>query len=235
MIETIRNRTGATALLLGIAVATAMAGQQQEFAAAQKANHAALRQYAWKSRTALKRAGEVKQVRLEDVRYDLDGDLQRTVIGGEPAAEDGPSGPGPAGRIKARIAARKREAVKDMLAELAALAESYAHAGPERMRGFLAGAAISKGEGIESGTLRIRGRDVVAIGDEMTAWIDPTSYALRRVSITTTHNAHPLTIVVDYRTLDSGLTYPARSTLAYPAKSLEVVVDTFDYARAGSR
>src|SRR5688572_16436158 len=128
MVETIRNRTSATVLLVGIALATAAAGQQQEFAAAQRANHAALRQYSWKSRTELKLVGEVKQVRLEDVRYDLNGELQKTVIGGGPATDDGhPGGGGPGGRIKARIVARKKAAFKDMLAELAELAESYAH------------------------------------------------------------------------------------------------------------
>ena len=33
---------------------------------------------------------------------------------------------------------------------------------------------------------------------------------------------------------ESGI-HPARATLAYPAKSLEVVVDTFDYERTVTR
>jgi hypothetical protein len=230
MVETIRYRTGTTALFLGIALTAAVAAQQREFAAAQQANHAALRQYSWKSRTALKLAGEVKQVRLEDVRYDLDGELQKTVIGGGQAAEEERGGRGGRG-IRARIVAKKKAEFKDMLGELAALAESYAPAGPERIKSFVSRATMSKGEGVEAGSMRIKGRDAVRIGDEMTAWFDPVSHALRRVSIVTTYEERPVTIVADYRTLEGGLTYPARSTLSYPSKSLEVMVDTFDYER----
>jgi hypothetical protein len=232
MIETIRYRLGSLALLMAVALGTATAARQQDFAAAQQANQAALRQYSWKSRTTLKLAGEVKQTRLEDVRYDRDGRLQKDLISGGPAPDDDRARRG--GRIRARIAARKRAELKDTLTELATLAESYAHAGPERLKGF-AGATLSRGEGRDAGTVQVRGRDIVVTGDEMTAWIDPATRALRRVSIATTYDSHPLTIDVDYERLDAGVTYPAHSTLAYPAKSLEVVVDTFEYQRSGSR
>ena len=69
-------------------VLTAAAGPR-EFAEAQRANQLALRQYSWKSRTELKVNGESKQVRLEQVRFDLDGRLQKTVIGGDPVRERG--------------------------------------------------------------------------------------------------------------------------------------------------
>jgi hypothetical protein len=232
----IRRRTAATALLLGVALATVATAQQREFAAAQQANHTALRQYSWKSRTALSLGGVVEQVRLEDVRWDIEGELQKTVIGGGAPEEDArPGRGGPGGRIKARIVARKKAEFKDMLAELAAVAQTYAHLGPDRLESFVARATISKGQGVETGSVRAHGRDVVSTGDQVTAWFDPASYALRRVSITTTYDQHPLTIVVDYRTLDTGLTYAARSTLAYPAKSLDVTVDTFDYERSSLR
>ena len=178
----------------------------------------------------------MKQVRLEDVRWDLNGEVQKTLIGGGAADDhDRPGRGGPGGRIKARVVARKRAEFKDMLAELAAVAQSYAHLGPDRIKSFAARATISHGQGVETGSVRVHGRGVLSVDDEMTAWVDPASYALRRVSIKTTYDEHPLTIVVDYRTLDTGLTYAARSTLAYPAKSLDVTVDTFDYERSPTR
>ena len=54
------------------------------FAESQKANAQALRQYTWKSRTELKLKGESKSVKLEQVRYDLNGKLQKTPIGAPP-------------------------------------------------------------------------------------------------------------------------------------------------------
>jgi hypothetical protein len=204
MIGTIRDRLGTMGLVMGVALASLSAAQQQ--------------------------------VRLENVRYDIDGKLQKSVISGRPAADDGDRARGgPGGRIRARIVARKRAELKDTLTELAALAESYAHAGPDRLKDAAGSGTLSRGEGREAGTVQIRGRDVVVTGDEMTAWIDPVGRALRRVSISTTFDSQPLTIDVDYRTLDTGVTYPARSTLVYPARSLEVVVDTFEYHTTAGR
>src|SRR3972149_9721364 len=61
-------------------------GQQKEqFAQAQKDNAAALRQYTWKTRTEIKLKGESKSMKLEQVRYDLDGKLEKTPIDGAPA------------------------------------------------------------------------------------------------------------------------------------------------------
>src|SRR5581483_5485634 len=48
----------------------------------QQANEQALRQYTWKSRTEVRVGGEVKSILLEMVRYDANGQLQKTPIGG---------------------------------------------------------------------------------------------------------------------------------------------------------
>src|SRR4029078_3416104 len=78
---------------------------QPSFAESQKANAQMLRQYSWKSRTEIKLKGESKNVKLEQVRYDANGKLQKTSIGAPPAAaaaepqggRRGGSGPGRGG------------------------------------------------------------------------------------------------------------------------------------------
>lgn len=226
----------ASALVFGIVLTVSVGAQQQEFATAQQANRAALRQYAWKSRTELAVNGQVKHVRLEQVRFDIDGRLQKTTIGGTAAAEPSRQGPpGPAGVLRKRVVARKTEEFKDMLGDLAALAESYAHVPPDRMKAFAARAAIAKGHGVETGSLRIQGRDVLTTGDQLTVWIDPASAQMRRVEIAALYEGRPVTIVADYRSLATGLTYQARSVLRYPEKQVEVTVETFDYTSVESR
>src|SRR3954452_8745954 len=71
---------------------------QPSFAESQKANAQALRQYSWKSRTEIKLKGESKNVKLEQVRYDANGTLQKTPIGAPPAAAAPPSPQGGRGR-----------------------------------------------------------------------------------------------------------------------------------------
>jgi len=68
--------------LLG--AATAQEQHKEKFAEAQKQNKETLRHYSWKSRTELKLKGESKNVKLEQVRYDVDGKLQKTTIGAPP-------------------------------------------------------------------------------------------------------------------------------------------------------
>lgn len=220
-----------------LAVVVSLKAQSREFSETQRANQLALRQYSWKSRTELKVDGESKQVRLEQVRYDIDGQLQKTTIGGSAANADDANGgpPGPAGALKKRIVAKKKEAFGDMLGDLAAIAESYAQMSPDRMQAFGIRAAMTRTQAPDGGLVRLQGGDVLSLGDQMTVWIDPAVSAMRRVEIAAGYDGHPVRISADYRALANGLTYQARSLLRYPEKSVEVIVETFDYVPAGTR
>ena len=68
--------------LVAFGAALVLAQGQSPFAESQKANAQALRQYRWTSRTELKLKGESKNVKLEQVRYDLNGQIQKTAMGG---------------------------------------------------------------------------------------------------------------------------------------------------------
>ena len=84
------NPLRAAVVLIALASGLVLAQEPPSFAASQKANAQALRQYSWKSRTELKLKGESKNVKLEQVRYDLDGKLQKTPLGGSPQAAPAP-------------------------------------------------------------------------------------------------------------------------------------------------
>lgn len=227
------RRTASTALIAASLVASATAQPSpQAFADAQRANQSALRQHVWKSRTELRVEGDVKQVRLEQVRFDLDGRLQKTAIGGETAAPSSrPGPPGPAGVLKKHVVARKTEAFKDMLADLGRLAESYAHLPSDRLQALSRTAVITPGHGLD-GAARLVGQDVLMPGDRLTAWIDPKSLSMRRIEIASVYEGSTVTITADYRRLGDGLTYQARSVLRYAARHVEVSVENFDYTPA---
>jgi hypothetical protein len=218
-----------------LALTTLAAAQRRDFATVQRANQAALRQYSWKNRTELIVDGETRQVRLEQVRYDIDGRLQKTVIGGGQAAMESEAGRRGGGPLKTRIVTRKKAEFREMLAELAALADSYAHPPADRMQAFATRAVMTEGQGIETGSARIHGRDLMAAGDEMTIWIEPATFALRRIEIAASHEGHPVRITTDYRNIESGPTYPARSIVRDPEEHVEIVIETFDYVRSGTR
>jgi len=60
----------------------AMAGQITE---ARKANAALMRRYTWSSRTELLEAGQVKDIRIEQVGYSPDGTVQRSLLNDQSA------------------------------------------------------------------------------------------------------------------------------------------------------
>lgn len=74
----------ATVVLIALSSVLLLAQGPLPFAESQNANAQVLRQYAWTSRTELKLKAESKNVKLEQVRYDLNGKLQKTPISGPP-------------------------------------------------------------------------------------------------------------------------------------------------------
>jgi hypothetical protein len=223
---------GVCLAIVSAVAAVEAATQFTEFVQAQQANQAAMREYTWKSRTELKLKGETKNVKLEQVRFDLDSRLQKTQIGG---SGDNQSPARPAlhplgGVIKRRLATKKTERFKDLMEELDTLAAAYAHLSRDQLRAFAAGATVTK----EQGSIRLFGRNVHQAADTMTVWIEPSSAAMRRVEVVTSLEDKPVTLTAEYRSLDNGLTYQARTVLRYPDKDIELTVESFEYQHVGT-
>jgi hypothetical protein len=223
------------ALLVALSSTLALAQAQPTFAESQKANAQALRQYSWKSRTEIKLKGESKNVKVEQVRYDLNGKLQKTPIAGPPpaapAAAAAPARGGRGGgRLKNKVIENKKEEFGEMMQGLGQLVASYGQLPPEKMQAFAANATKGKGEGAMDGTAQIKGANVLLQGDSMTMWIDPTSQMMRRVEIKTLYEGKPATLITDYRSVPNGPTYMAQAMLTYPEKNVELTVDNYEYA-----
>jgi hypothetical protein len=223
------------ALLLALGSTLVLAQGQPTFVESQKANAQALRQYSWKSRTEIKLKGESKNVKVEQVRYDVNGKLQKTPIGGPPPAAAAPAaapatGGRGGGRVKNKVIENKKEEFGEMMQGLAQLVASYGHLPPEKMQAFAAGATKGKGEGAMEGTAQIQGANVLLQGDSMTMWIDPASQMMRRVEIKTLYEGKPATLITDYKSLPNGPTYMAQAMLTYPEKNVELTVDNYEYA-----
>ena len=234
------TRTGtplrATVALVALCSAMVLAQDsvQPSFAESQNANAQALRQYSWKSRTEIKLKGESKSVKLEQVRYDENGKLQKTPIGAPPAAAPPPQGGrgGRGGRVKAKVIENKKEEFGELMQGLGQLVASYGQLPPDKLQAFKATATTGRDEGALQGTATIQGLNVLEQGDSMTIWIDPASQMMRRVEIKTIYDNNPATVVADYQSAPNGPTYMARAVLTYPEKHVELTVDNSDYVRS---
>lgn len=223
--------------LLALASPVFSQGDQhkEQFAKAQKENSAELEHYTWKSRTELKLKGESKNVKLEQVRYDVDGKLQKTNLGAPEAEqpEQPPSRRGRRGRgrAKEKIVEKKKGEFAELMQGLGQLAGSYAHMPPEGLQKFAQNAGVSEGDGALRGTLEIRSGDVLQAGDVMSVWVDPASYGMRQVEIQSVYEEKPVSVTVEFHRVDNGPSYPARSTLSYPDEEIELTVENYDYER----
>ncbi len=221
-----------------LAFASLVFGQQKEqFAQAQKENSAALKQYTWKSRTEIKMKGESKSVKVEQVRYDLDGKQQKTPIGEPPqkeAKQEGRRrGRRGGGKLKEKVIENKKEEFAELMKSLGQLVGSYAHMPPDKMQAFAQSATIAQGQGQSGDQVLIQGSNALVEGDTMSIWIDPASYGMRRIEIHTSFESNPVHFTGEFQALTDGPTYPARLKLEYPDKEVELTVEGYDYQKVG--
>ena len=210
-------------LLTAVAISAQI---DQQFAQAQQHNALALRKYQWKSRTEIQKDGETKRVQLALMRYDADGNAQKTVISSTPEPELPKFG------LRKAVAKKKMGDFKDTLAALEALARSYSELPPDRLQRFLASSTITPELTAQQKLVRIAGRDVLQPGDSMTVFLDAVSRKQRRIEIQTWLDQKPVRIVSEFQDLpQGGPTYMSRSRVSYDGNSIGMIAENFDYER----
>ncbi len=213
----------ATGLVLWPSIVQAQGGAKEKFQQAQKQNGAAQRRYTWMSRTELLLKGESKNVKVESVRYNSAGQLNKTVVESTPQQEQG------GGKLKQRIIEKKKAEFKELMEGLGDLAQSYAHLTQEQMQALAQNASISQGQGVMQGTMRIQSTNVVVQGDTMTLWVDPQTFLFRQVQIDSLYEKKPMKLNVEFQSLPQGPTVSTHVILDYPEKQVRVLIDNSDY------
>ncbi len=195
--------------------------QDQKFALAMKQNAQALRQYSWKSRTEVRKDGEVKSTKLFVTRYAADGTAVQVLM-----EED--SAKLPKFGLRGMIARKKKEEAGKVVQALQALAKSYGELPPAKMQEFMSKATVT----LEQNMLRLEATDVLQSNDSMTIWLDANTRRQRRIEINSSYDAKPVRIVSDFKDLPAGPTYMARSVVDYPREALTLTVENFGHERA---
>lgn len=212
--------------IISLMGAAAAFGQQavKQLAQAQAENAAKLREYNWKSRTEVKKGGETRSVQLSQMRYDLDGTLQKTILSAtQPDI--------PTSGLRGMIAKKKKEEFVKMMDGLGALAKSYASLPTEKMERFTGNAVIVPEKTAQQTLLRIRSKDVLQPGDSMTIWINAATRKQRKIEIQTLFDGKPVRIVSEFQDLPGGPTYMARSLIDFPERELAITTENFEFAR----
>lgn len=194
--------------------------QDQKFAQAMKQNAHALRQYTWKSRTEIRKEGDVKSTKLFMSRYAADGTQVQILL-----EED--SAKLPKFGLRGMIAKKKKEEAGKLIEALQKLAKSYGELPPEKMQEFMSKATVT----LEQNILRLEATDVLQANDSMIIWLDANTRKQRRIEINSSYDAKPVRIVSEFKDLPAGPTYMARSVVDYPREELTLTVENFDHQR----
>jgi len=79
------------------------------------------------------------------------------------------------------------------------------------------------------GNLQLTGAGVVVPGDTVSISVNAPTRQTRRMSIMTFFQGDEVTATITFKTLASGLNYPAYIQLNVPDKNLTVLIQNYDY------
>lgn len=221
--RTNKFKTKVVALAIMLCAGPIAHGQQeQKFAQAQKQNAQALRQYTWKSRSQVRKDGDVKSTKLFLTRYAPDGTQVQVLL-----EED--SAKLPKFGLRGMIAKKKKEEAAELIEALQKLAKSYGELPPAKMHEFMGRATATLETNTPQPLLRLEASDVLQPNDSMTVWVDANTRRQRRIEINSSYEAKPVRIVSEFKDLPGGPTYMARSVVDYPREELTLSVENFDH------
>ena len=219
--NTFKTRVVAFAIML-CAGPIAHGQQDQKFAQAQKQNAQALRQYTWKSRSQVRKDGDVKSTKLFLTRYAPDGTQVQVLL-----EED--SAKLPKFGLRGMIARKKKEDAGELIEALQKLAKSYGELPPAKMQEFMGRATATLETNTPQPLLRFEASNVLQANDSMTVWVDANTRRQRRIEINSSYEAKPVRIVSEFKDLPGGPTYMARSVVDYTSEKLTLTVENFDH------
>jgi len=204
-------------------------------AAAIKANGQALKAFIWQQRMQVQLKGETKKTTLNQMNYDVNGNLQKTLLSEQPSpdAAPPPSGGGRLrGRVKQKVVSKKKGEFKEMMEGIASLVKSYTELQPQQLQSALKQAAFSPGQGDMNGSVQIQMANLLQQNDSLTIWIDEGTLLFRKIAIVSSYDHKPVTATANYSMLPSGQAYMAQAIVNYPEKQVVVEIDNLNYQNA---
>jgi hypothetical protein len=223
------------AMLLTVTMAAAFAqapppaggeNRAAQIAQARQANAALMHQYLWQSRVEIIKNGTVKDMRLEQVSYDPNGQLQHTTLndqGGNKMYL-----PTPIGFLRRAVANNEKEEMEKYLTGLKAMLEQYTLPTAGKILDFMTSAKPSGPDA--QGLFQMSGSNVVLPGDNLTLWVNPWTQHVRRMTVTTTFQGDSVQLDATFTTLpQTNLNYVSLAEATVASKQLSVQVQNFNY------
>jgi hypothetical protein len=198
----------------------ANAERAEKITAARKANGVLMHQYSWQSRTEVMNDGKVADIRIDQVMYGPNNQLQRTVLNDQGAKM-------PSGFLRRKIAEKKEADMKKYFEGLHNLLDQYTLPTAGKVLDFLDQASIQAPDG--NGLLELTGSNVVQPGDQFSVWVQASDHQMSKMQINTFLEGDEVTATVTFKTLTSGLNHMEFAEVQIPAKNISIQVQNYNY------
>jgi hypothetical protein len=214
-----RTKATASLVVLGTLLATApLIGEganSRTILVAMGMNVKQVVQYGWKQRVTVIRKGKPSEPIVDQVRFDANGQMQRTTVSAPEQKQ--------MGGIRGRVAAGVKENVKDIMD----LAGRYNK--PQQMVEAVRKSQIVSVPG--TGALQLKSTNLIQSTDSMTMLVNSTTHLATHLDINTKYEGGPMTIAQDYSPLPGGPNMMKNMTVSVPDKGLVVKVESYDFER----
>jgi hypothetical protein len=193
--------------------------QTQAFSAAATTNAALLRTYSWQMSVQATIKGEQKPASVYQLRFDINGVLQKTLMTAPP--------PPPSGLGKG-MKEKKIQEAKEWGNDLADLIKKYMAPSAGTMLDFYSKATSQTDP---SGLIKMSGTAFLQPGDMVAFLIDPTTNSPKQFTFSTSLQDDAVTGTVTYGITNDGLRYAAQIQVSCPAKNVTAVIQNYNYMK----
>ena len=206
-------------LLLSVAASATDTDQLAlDVADAQKANQAAVTKYSWHAKTILNMDGAEKATVINEMRFNTEGKLEATQVGGESSVEQKRG-------VRGRQQKKKTADMSEYLNNVLELSFQYIFMSKGTLVDMFDKAKITEGEK----SIDISAADLFVKGDVLTMTVDPATNLATGLTFTTTMGEDTINGTVTMKMLEKGPGTPAHVEIDIPTQKIKISSETYDW------
>ncbi|MFO0962227.1 MAG: hypothetical protein U0625_04905 [Phycisphaerales bacterium] len=191
--------------------------------AARQANAALLKQYQWNCRTEIYMDNQLKDTRVEQLAYGVDGSLMRTELSNTTSHL-------PIGFLRRAIAQGQLQKIEHFMTGLRGLMQKYTEMTPPQIDAFMAKAAVTSVTAPDGTALmKLSATNVLEPGDSVDLWVDTAKHQWHKIVIATTFEKEKATVTASYKTNKAGLDYMTMAQIEVPSQKATLMMHNYDF------
>jgi len=191
-----------------------------DVANAEAANTEQLKPFIWKRYSTATVDGEVKATVITEFKFDENGELSATQVGGESNVKKKPG-------IRGRIQESAIENNVDYVSSALEMALSYTFMSKGQLLDFFEKGVITE----KDNTIQVTAGDVYMKGDSLTVLVDKATKLFINKKFSSMLDEDPINGELKYGTFSSGISHGTETLINLPGKNAVINAENKDYSQ----